>query len=322
MQLDRTRIAVRERTLPEVFDLALHVTREFAGPWLVCSLLAIVPLAAINYYLVGWMASIEADYDTAIPGLRFLWNMSLLIFIEAPLASVFAVAYLGPAVFLEKKTIWQVIRDVFRIRKDRPDDTRTGANLFLCQLLLRGILPAWLLYLTLDRSGEFNGLVEGFLIPVIALWSIGMRSIRPYINEIILLERNPLFSKNPHQITINRRSSHLHGPSSADLFVRWLLAGAVGLVLVLLSLSTTTILIGILTSQWPITADIYGDELFGFQLNWFHFQFMYPACLWLVVAWFSVVRFLSYLDLRIRHEGWEVELLMRAEALRMAARLG
>jgi hypothetical protein len=40
-----------------------------------------------------------------------------------------------------------------------------------------------------------------------------------------------------------------------------------------------------------------------------------------VAAYFSVVRFLSYLDLRIRHEGWEVELLMRAEALRMAARV-
>jgi hypothetical protein len=29
-----------------------------------------------------------------------------------------------------------------------------------------------------------------------------------------------------------------------------------------------------------------------------------------------VVRFLSYLDTRIRNEGWEVELLLRAEASR------
>ena len=34
-------------------------------------------------------------------------------------------------------------------------------------------------------------------------------------------------------------------------------------------------------------------------------------------GFFRVVRFLSYLDLRIRHEGWEVELLMRAESLRL-----
>ena len=320
MQLDNTRIAVRERTLPEVFDLALHVTREFIGPWILCSLLAIVPLAAINYYLVGWMATVE--YDTDFPGLRFLWNMSLLVFIEAPLASVFVVAYLGPAVFLEDKTIWQVIKDVFRLRKERPGDPRTGLNLLLCQLLLRGILPAWLLYLTLDRDGEFNGFVEGFLVPAIAVWSGAMRSFRPYINEIILLERNPLISRNPHQITIHRRSTHLHGPSSADLFVRWCLAAGVGLFLIGLALATVTLMVGILVSQWPFAIDVAGDQLFSFEIKWFHLQFMIPFCLWLVVAWFSVVRFLSYLDLRIRHEGWEVELLMRAEALRMATKLG
>jgi hypothetical protein len=321
MQLDNTRIAVRERTLPEVFDLALHVTREFAGPWLLCSLLAIVPLAAINYYLIGWMTRV--DYDSDLPGARFLWNMTLLIFIEAPLASVFVVAYLGPAVFLEKKTIWQVIKDVFRIRKERPDDPRTGLNLMLCQLLLRGILPTWLLYLMLDRSAEPNGFIEWFLVPVVvASWSGAMRAFRPYINEIILLERNPLISRNPHQITIHRRSSHLHGPSSADLFVRWFLSAGVGLFLIGLALVTVTLLIGILVSEWPVTVDLSGGQLFSFELNWFHIQVMYPFCLWLVVAWFSIVRFLSYLDLRIRHEGWEVELLMRAEALRMAAKVG
>jgi hypothetical protein len=36
----------------------------------------------------------------------------------------------------------------------------------------------------------------------------------------------------------------------------------------------------------------------------------------------SVVRFLSYLDLRIRHEGWEVELRMRAEGAQLVRQLG
>jgi hypothetical protein len=49
-------------------------------------------------------------------------------------------------------------------------------------------------------------------------------------------------------------------------------------------------------------------------------QFAYPLLLWLVAAYFSVVRFLAYLDLRIKHEGWEVELLMRAEGLRLAGK--
>ena len=49
MQLDRTRIAIRERGLLETIDLALLVIREFAGPIVACALLAIVPLALINY---------------------------------------------------------------------------------------------------------------------------------------------------------------------------------------------------------------------------------------------------------------------------------
>ena len=320
MQLDSTRIAVRERTLPEVFDLSLHVAREFVGPWILCSLLAIVPLAAINHYLVGWMATVE--YDTDVPGLRYWWNMSLLVFIEAPLASVFVVAYMGPAVFMEEKTIWQVVKDVLRIRRERPDDPRTGLNLMLCQLLLRGILPAWLLYLTLDREAEFNGLIEGFLVPAIAVWSGAMRAFRPYINEIILLERNPLYSRNPHQITIHRRSTHLHGPSSADLFVRWCLAAAVGLFLVGLALFTLGLLLGVLISHWWIAIDPMDDPVLQYNVTTYDLLIAYPIALWVVVAWFSIMRFLSYLDLRIRHEGWEVELLMRAEALRMAPKVG
>jgi hypothetical protein len=57
-----------------------------------------------------------------------------------------------------------------------------------------------------------------------------------------------------------------------------------------------------------------------FDVRWYHAQLAYPAILWLLAAYFSVVRFLDYLDLRIRHEGWEVELLMRAEALRLAGK--
>jgi hypothetical protein len=319
MQLDSTRIAVRERSLPEVFDLALHVTREFAGPWLFCSLLAIVPLALLNYALIGWMT--DLDYDTDLPGLRFAWNMTLLIFIEAPLASVFVTAFLGPAVFMEQRTIRQVIGDVFRFRRTRPDDTRPALNLFLCQLILRGILPVWLIYLTVDRY-QFSPFQEGFLIPAIACYSMAIRAFRPYLNEIILLEKNPLRSKDPQRITIGKRSSHLHGPSSGDLFVRWIVSAMIGLLLIGLVLATAELLLGVLVGIMPFEIDSVTEEVTAWNIDWLQLQIVWPACLWLVAAYFSVVRFLSYLDLRIRHEGWEVELLMRAEALRMAAKVG
>ena len=50
-------------------------------------------------------------------------------------------------------------------------------------------------------------------------------------------------------------------------------------------------------------------------------HFYYPLALWLVLGFFAVVRFLGYLDLRIRREGWEVELMMRAEGARLERQL-
>ena len=51
------------------------------------------------------------------------------------------------------------------------------------------------------------------------------------------------------------------------------------------------------------------------------FTFYYPLALWIVVGFFAVARFLGYLDLRMRREGWEVELMMRAEAARLERQL-
>jgi hypothetical protein len=307
MQLDRTRIAIRERGLLETIDLALHVTREFAGPLLVCALLAIVPLALMNYALVGWM--VPTDYDGELVGFRYFWNMTVLIFLEAPLASVFVVAYLGPAVFLEERTIRQVLGDVLR----------QSFPLLLCQGILRGVLFAWLIYVFASRE-EANGFTEGFLIVVIVGWSAAMRAFRPYINEIILLEKNPLLARQGTSITIGKRSAHLHGPYSGDLFIRWCGAAAIGLLLVGLMIYTAIMALGVLITYWPV--HLSKEEPFIiWNIDWFLLQVVYPACVWLVVAFLAVVRFLCYLDLRIRHEGWEVELLMRAEALRLATQM-
>jgi hypothetical protein len=44
------------------------------------------------------------------------------------------------------------------------------------------------------------------------------------------------------------------------------------------------------------------------------YTILFPAVFWLTYLYLSVVRFLCYLDLRIRREGWEVDLALRAEA--------
>lgn len=312
MQLDSTRIAIRERDFLETLDLALHVTRQFVVPWLIGSLLVIVPLALINYALMGWMLPDDLD-DQGLPW-RFLWSMIVLIYLEAPLAAALVVAYMGPAVFLETKSIRQVVVDALRYLP----------QIFLCQFLLRGVLPAWLLFLTFDRF-QANGLSEGFLLTVLVLYATGMRAFRPYINEIVLLEKNPLRGRNENTITINKRSAHLHGPYSGDLFIRWLGTAGVVLLLVVVTWASAVVVQGILVADWPFTIDPTRGpnpwDMIVWQLSWFDMQVVFPACLWLVVAFVSVVRFLGYLDLRIRHEGWEVELLMRAEAMRLVARM-
>jgi hypothetical protein len=43
---------------------------------------------------------------------------------------------------------------------------------------------------------------------------------------------------------------------------------------------------------------------------------IYPLALWTVAGVSVLVRLLNYLDTRIRLEGWEVELAVRAEAMR------
>jgi hypothetical protein len=43
-----------------------------------------------------------------------------------------------------------------------------------------------------------------------------------------------------------------------------------------------------------------------------------PAAMWTVAGYMCVVRFLAYLDLRTRREGWAVELQLRAEGARLA----
>ena len=143
------------------------------------------------------------------------------------------------------------------------------------QVLLRGLLIAT---------------VVGIAVPLIG---------NPYLNEVILLERNPMQATGKKSISTGQRRSMLNHGQGGDYFARWLLNLLIGAIL--------------LTLFWGSLA-VAAHVLFNGQ-DWAgpFYTYMYPVALWAVAAYFTVVRFLSYLDLRIRHEGWDVELLMRAE---------
>ncbi|MFV1968576.1 MAG: hypothetical protein ACC628_24410 [Pirellulaceae bacterium] len=302
MQLDSTSIAIRERGLLDTCDLALHVVRRHIGPLILTFSAGAIPLMLLNHALLGWMMDVEYRdmwFYTEETGaiFRFLWDMMLLVVIEAPLASIFATKYLGQAVFLERPLLSEVFLDVLKMLP----------RVAWCQLLVRGILATWLLVLTLDRYGDFHIGVEILLLGGIAVYASLLRAVRPFNNEIVLLERNPLRSNEETVMTVGRRSWQLHGPSSADLFGRWLGTALFAVLLTAAVMGAFIFLSGVFLHDWkpgPIMIS-YG----------------FPLSMWIVAGYLTVVRFLSYVDLRIRHEGWEVELRMRAEATRLQSTL-
>lgn len=293
MQLDRTRISVRERSGIEILDMALHVIRVYFRPWWQSMLIGALPFMLLNAALL-W--GLWVDLDDDFPW-RYLWLMSLLIFIEAPCASAVLTTYLGAAVFEEGISVRKAAREtLFR-----------WPQLLWCQGIVRGIVPAMVLVFISRQSAEVNWFIDAFVMVLLTFYVMALRAFRPFINEIILLERNPLRAKSIHAITAGKRSKYLHDPSAGDLVVRWLGAAFVGSCMAFAAVQMLIVGCGLLFGYW--------------DWGWFMLHIGFPLGLWTSVSYISVVRFLNYLDLRIRHEGWEVELRLRAEAVRLASKL-
>ncbi len=125
----------------------------------------------------------------------------------------------------------------------------------------------------------------------------------PYLSEVILLERNPLLAGRG-QISTLRRSSVLHRGDAGIFLLRAL--GALFLAPLLI------------VALW-VSQNFVLQSLLGYDLGWTGKAVAAQVDLWLLVVYFTLARFLSYLDQRIRNEGWEVELLLRAERNRLAS---
>jgi hypothetical protein len=261
----------------ETLDLSLHVIRRYAWPLLLTFSLGAVPLMLLNHLLIGWILDVSqpAAYFYVEQGeaiVRYLWDMTLLVVIEAPLASVFTTKFLGDAVFVERPRLVTVVADVSRL----------AGRIGWCQLLVRGVLAAWLLVLTVERQSEFQ-VVQEFLLLGGLLGCVSLvRAVRPYVNEIVLLEQTPLFSRVGRGLTVAKRSQLLHTPSSGDLFTRWL---------------GTAIISALLTGT------VFGSFLFisgVFFNDWWPgpgmLLMVYPFSLWIVAGFVTVARFLGYLD--------------------------
>lgn len=275
MQLDQTRIAIRERGFLEILDLALRVVRAHAGGLLAAWAVGAVPVIALNSLLL--IPYIEGQFNPDDLPSAFFPALMLMIW-ETPLATAAMTLYLGEALFVA-----------------RPQARR----------LWRSFLAS------LGQVIWYQVIVRGLLTVFIITW-LFLYGSRPYANEVILLERNPMFGRHSGQMTTGRRIRRLHAGFGGEIVSRWVSGLLLGSVL-LVSLAASWEL---LQNQFirPIDPEVHTMVPAVTVVLW-------QIELWLVLGFFAVVRYLCYLDLRIRREGWEVELLVRAEEVRLKRRL-
>ena len=299
MQLDKTRIAIRERSHVELLDLTFHLIRAHAGRLTLLLIIGAAPFALLNAWLIGWIPVTHYeghfDEDDLLEYARYFSNGALLVFLQAPLATALVTLHLGKAVFVPRPTFRSLLEDL----------RFSWTKLFWCQGIWRLSILATLSLFLMDRNDEYS--------PVEALFLLGgsagvalIRSVRPFLCEVILLERNPLISSRSGTMTIGRRMSLLHASGGGEFFSRWLSTCLVALVLQFMIYQVILFLQGVFLNDWRHST-----------LLMLHIA--YPLSLWCVAGYMAVNRFLSYLDTRIRNEGWEVDLLLKAEAARLEA---
>jgi hypothetical protein len=297
MQLDHTHVVIRLRSLSEIGDLAMVMIRRYPAALLVGFAAGASLWAIANALLLSWIPIREAAYglddDEAVAEIaRYLAWMALLVLLQTPAAGVLTTLYLGQAVF-EKRPTWT---SVFS----------EGKRQLWRWLWVLGIrrLPIPVMILLAVRWGEPSSPFWDVFVPIALLLTIVVvRSSRPFIPEILLLEQCPLSGNSEAVITMSRRSKSLHGPVASDLGGRFLAVSCVLMVLLLSVLYTFMWFRGIALGQWNF-------------LDLIVLLVLYPLALWTVAGISVLVRLLSYLDTRIRLEGWEVELAIRAEAMR------
>lgn len=130
-----------------------------------------------------------------------------------------------------------------------------------------------------------------------------------YMNEIILLER-PKFNR------IWTRRTAINARNLENIFrqlaVDWLFLTFGWFVL--------SCLAGLLRRAWDPNLDwTWLSLIVGSERT--HPDLLDHACWWIAISFFAVVRFVAYIDGRIRREGWDVELKFRHEAAKFKEEL-
>ncbi len=259
-------VVIRERGFGDILDLALHVLRDNAPAIFFWGTVGVLPFAALNHLLL-WELRQNVIENAELINLYLVFYFWLVSW-EMPLATAGVTLLLGQRMFHARARHTQVARQWLG----------SLPQLFLLQGMVRGLLHMFCV---------------SFFVPYL-FW--------PYLNEVILLERNPLMRRG--RVGTMGRSVQLHQFYIGEMMLRWLAAMGAGVVL------CTALAFGLGT-----VVAMFRTQFFPF--SWWLAGF-FPAAVWITVVFMAVVRFLSYLDLRIRKEGWEIELQLKSEAARLA----
>ncbi|MEM8912766.1 MAG: hypothetical protein AAGC97_13450 [Planctomycetota bacterium] len=296
MQLDQTHVTIRVRTLSEIGDLSLRMIRRYPfafGPIFLmgCGVWWLIDVAVLGWIPWQWSQLDEVDDEAILDLLRYVFWMGVLVWLQVPIAGAFSTYYLGQAVFERKPTISTTWRDV--LSKIFPVLWTLGVR--------RLAIPMTLL--AVARWGQPTEAFIDFVFPATVVLAVCIvRGNRPFLAEMILLERCPLKSRDESVLTLRRRSKLLHGPMSGELVSRFLAVSVIVGTMVASFYYTLIWIRGVAISEW--------------SNNWSALVLFYPLALWLGGSLSVIIRLLGYLDTRIRLEGWEVDLAIRAEAIR------
>lgn len=304
MELDKTSIVIANRDLRDTLDLSLLVLRHYFKGVLFYSLLGVLPFAILNAFLTWHLTDYtELEYTTSAffsqtwHWQRYYFIMACAVFLQAPLAFSFLTSFIGQSVFSEVSTPQQVVASV-----------RSGiVRIVLVLGIFRMGLVSLVMLGSIYQSSEFNAVRDVLIYFILLCGSIFLvRMFRPFAPEVLILEGCPLRNRKKDQtdrLSYGRRSKLIYNANGSQVTPNQLASALIAISMILVLCLGSVFCLGVLLGLWD----------FGVWVD----RFIYPLCLWSVAAWMTIVRFLCYLNTRIQIEGWELQLRLRAEAMRL-----
>ena len=273
MDFSRTFIAIRKRSLLGLFDLSLLVYRDHAVNILLLLMINALPWILIDV-LVLWLADLGLSEHS-----DWQWKFLLLIVVQSQVSTMMITQYLGKAMFEGKPSVGETVRQFMK------------ASWYGIVLhgFFRMVFPILLLMLANDE------IATGWAVFFLCIAML-IRTFRPFVSEIMLLEQTPVRKKDAVAMTFGKRSSDLH---RSDVVAGFILGSIIAVAL-------TTMIAGLF-----FHVDLAIGLLGTLDLP---IQYLYwPMAAWIVASYMAVFRFLFYINTRIVQEGWEVSLKVMAE---------